>query len=342
MYDEPFADSSQIPTFLVSQLARRHVTVSLSGDGGDEIFGGYNRHTWIGPLWHKLKPIPVSLRRLGAAAVTALPPRVWDSVYRGLRPVMSPAWRQSMPGYKLHKLANIMASSTVDQMYFGLTSHWLNPQLLMRNSSEPPTLLTNGTRDHLPTAAEEMMYLDAMTYLPDDILAKVDRATMAVSLEGRIPFLDHRVAEFAWKLPLSFRIRGHQGKWIVRQLLYRYVPRELVDRPKSGFGIPLGAWLRGPLREWAEALLDEGRLRREGWFDPLLIRRAWREHLAGRRPWEYQLWDVLMFQAWLEGNARQPDSGSRHQAYGDACDHNRASDCPDKRSLETGIKTWAK
>jgi asparagine synthase (glutamine-hydrolysing) len=304
MYDEPFADSSQIPTFLVSRLARQHVTVSLSGDGGDEMFGGYNRYTWGGPLWRKLKPFPRSARRLGAAGITALSPEGWDSLFRAFRFLLPRAWRQRVPGYKLHKLASVMGSSDVHGMYYRFASHWFEPEAVVPGAREPLTLLTNGDLARLPTAAEQMMYLDSVTYLPDDILVKLDRATMAVSLEGRTPFLDHRVAEFAWRLPLTLRIREGVGKWILRQVLYQYIPRELVERPKFGFGIPLGSWLRGPLRDWAEALLDEGRLRREGFFDPQPIRRIWQQHLSGRRSWEFHLWDVLMFQAWLEENRR--------------------------------------
>lgn len=311
MYDEPFADSSQIPTFLVSRLARQHVTVSLSGDGGDEMFGGYNRYTWGGPLWRKLKPFPRSARRLGAAGITALSPEGWDSLFRAFRFLLPRAWRQRVPGYKLHKLASVMGSSDVHGMYYRFASHWFEPEAVVPGAHEPLTLLTNGDLARLPTAAEQMMYLDSVTYLPDDILVKLDRATMAVSLEGRTPFLDHRVAEFAWRLPLTLRIREGVGKWILRQVLYQYIPRELVERPKFGFGIPLGSWLRGPLRDWAEALLDEGRLRREGFFDPQPIRRIWQQHLSGRRSWEFHLWDVLMFQAWLEENRRSPAFDNR-------------------------------
>jgi asparagine synthase (glutamine-hydrolysing) len=302
IYDEPFADSSQIPTFLVSQLARQQVTVSLSGDGGDEIFGGYNRHTWGDPLWRRLKPYPAALRRLGATALTALSPDAWNSLFATLDPILPRKMRQRVPGYKLHKLASVMGSRDASAMYYQLASHWSTPEEAIPGSREPLTLITSGAGPHFATLAEQMMYLDTVTYLPDDILVKVDRATMAVSLEGRIPLLDPRVAEFAWRLPLSMRVRGQEGKWIFRQVLYRYVPRELVERPKTGFGIPLDSWLRGPLRGWAEELLDEARLRREGLFDPRPIRRLWQQHLSGRRNWEYQLWDVLMFQAWLEAN----------------------------------------
>jgi len=304
MYDEPFADSSQIPTFLVSRLASQHVTVSMSGDGGDEIFGGYNRHTWGDPLWRKLEPFPLALRKLGAASIMALSPKAWDSLFWTFNPVLPRSWRQRVPGYKLHKLASAMESPDAYGMYRRFASHWLAPQELLPGSVVPPTLLTNGHAAHFPSVTEQMMYLDSVTYLPDDILVKLDRASMAVGLECRVPILDHRVVEFAWRLPLSMKVRGQEGKWILRQILYRYVPRELVERPKFGFGIPLDQWLRGPLREWAEELLDEGRLRREAFFNPQPIRRAWKEHLSGKRCWGFHLWDVLMFQAWLEESRR--------------------------------------
>lgn len=307
MYDEPFADSSQIPTFLVSRIAREHVTVSLSGDGGDEIFGGYNRHTWGGPLWRKLQPIPLVLRKLGAASITAVAPGSWDALFRAGKPVLPRSWRQRVPGYKLHKLASVMDSSDAEDMYRRFASHWSSKDELLPGIHPPASLLNLGRVSRLSDATEQMMYLDAVTYLPDDILVKLDRATMAVSLEGRVPILDHRVAEFAWRIPLSMKVRGTEGKWILRQVLYRYVPRELVERPKFGFGVPLDAWLRGPLRDWAEALLEERRLREEGFFNPEPIRRVWREHLEGRRQREFHLWDVLMFQSWLEHNRRPVD-----------------------------------
>jgi asparagine synthase (glutamine-hydrolysing) len=303
MYDEPFADSSQIPTFLVSQLARNYVTVSISGDGGDEIFGGYNRHTWGGLLWKAIEPFPLPVRKLGAASLTALSPETWDGLFAMFQFILPKSWRQRVPGYKLHKLASVMGSADADELHDRFASHWASPQEVLHSTALPPSL--NGENNHSPllqSATEQMMYRDAVTYLPDDILVKVDRATMAVSLEGRIPLLDHRVAEFAWRLPLPMKVRGKEGKWILRQVLYRYVPRKLVDRPKFGFGIPLDSWLRGPLRDWAETLLDERRLQSEGFFDPLPIRSAWQQHLSGKRRWEFHLWDVLMFQAWLEHN----------------------------------------
>jgi len=310
IYDEPFGDSSQIPTFLVARLARQHVIVSLSGDGGDEVFGGYNRHTWVGPLWRKLEPIPLPLRRLGAAGILCLSAEAWDWLFRASSTILPREWRQRVPGYKLHKLASVMGSSDAYQVYYRLTSHWVAPETIVSGGREPTTELTKGSGLLFPSATEQMMYLDSVTYLPDDILVKLDRATMAVSLEGRVPLLDHRVAEFAWRLPLRLRVRGRQGKWILRQVLYRYVPRELVERPKFGFGIPLDSWLRGPLRDWAEALLDEGRLRREGLLNPEPIRCSWQEHLSGRRSWQYHLWDVLMFQAWLDEHNRGLESGA--------------------------------
>jgi asparagine synthase (glutamine-hydrolysing) len=300
IYDEPFADCSQIPTFLVSQLAREQVTVSLSGDGGDELFGGYNRHAWGDVLSRRLHLLPLSLRKLGAASVRRVPPGTWDFLFQACKPATPVRWQLRMPGYKIHKLASIVESPDVHNIYEKLVSHWSDPEKIVPGASEPETCLSGVGHQHLPSVAEEMMYLDTLTYLPDDILVKLDRATMAVSLEGRVPLLDHRVAEFAWRLPLSMRIRQRQGKWILRQVLYRYVPHEMVDRPKSGFGIPLAIWLRGPLRDWAGSLLDERRLRQEGYFNAAPILKAWQEHLSGRVNWEYHLWSVLMFQAWLD------------------------------------------
>lgn len=297
LYCEPFADSSQIPTFLVSQLARRHVTVSLSGDAGDELFAGYNRYQMTDRLWRRLDRIPRRVRSLLARAITSISPAGWDRLAR----FIPGASGYRVLGDKLHKGAGVLASDSVDDLYLGLVSHQSSPEAWVIDGHEPASKLT-GLRPALEglSPVERMMALDAISYLPDDILVKVDRAAMGVSLESRVPFLDHRVVEFAWTLPLQYKLRDGQTKWPLRQLLYRYVPRELIERPKMGFGIPLDAWLRGPLREWAEALLDEGRLRREGYFNPLPIREQWLEHLSGRRNWSHHLWDVLVFQAWLE------------------------------------------
>ena len=297
LYCEPFADSSQIPTFLVSQLAKQHVTVSLSGDAGDELFCGYNRYQITSKLWHRLGRVPAPLRALVAKGITTLSPTEWDSL-AGIIPGAGP---YATLGDKLHKGAGVLASSTLDELYQGMVSHQRNPSDWVIGGQEPPTHLT-GLRPKLTGlgAVERMMALDAISYLPDDILVKVDRAGMGVSLESRVPFLDHRVVEFAWSLPLSYKLREGQTKWPLRQVLYRHVPQELVDRPKMGFGVPLDDWLRGPLREWVEELLNEARLAREGYFNPAPIRQIWAEHLSGRRNWMAQLWNVLMFQTWLE------------------------------------------
>ena len=297
LYCEPFADSSQIPTFLVSRLAKQHVTVSLSGDAGDELFCGYSRYQITEKLWHKFARVPAPLRALVAKGITTLSPTAWDS----LAGIIPGARRYAALGDKVHKGAGVFASATVDELYLGMVSHQRNPAGWVIGGQEPSTHLT-GLRPELTGlgAVERMMALDTISYLPDDILVKVDRAGMGVSLESRVPFLDHRIVEFAWSLPLTYKLRDEKTKWPLRQVLYRHVPRELIDRPKMGFGVPLHDWLRGPLRDWAEELLDEARLAREGYFHPAPIRQIWAEHLSGRRNWMAQLWNVLMFQAWLE------------------------------------------
>ncbi len=301
LYDEPFADQSQIPTFLVSQLAKEHVTVSLSGDGGDELFGGYTRHHWAAHMWRKVGSIPRPLRAVLAAAMQTLPPWLWDSMFMRLGGLLPRSMRQRNPGDKLHKLSEMVCAYGKEDVYLSLVSDWKNPGSLVKDGKEPLSLITNDSCSvNLGSFENSMMYLDAVTYLPDDILAKVDRASMGVSLECRVPMLDHRVVEFAWRLPLEMKIRKGQGKWLLRQMLYRHVPSELVERPKAGFGLPLGDWLRGSLREWAEDLLAEDRLMREGFFHPEPIRKAWAEHISGRYNRAYLLWDVLMFQSWLE------------------------------------------
>jgi len=299
LYDEPFADSSEIPTALLSSLARTHVTVALSGDGGDELFGGYNRYTWAERFWKRIEPVPQPVRRLAARTLGALPPGGVDEVFRRAGPLVPKALRVRMPGMKIQKAARVLPAADLHETYTLLSSHFDDPAALVLGATEPRTLLTSP--ESWPAGAsgtDLMIYLDTMTYLPDDILTKVDRATMGVSLEGRVPFLDPDVADFAWHLPLDLKIRDGVGKWLPRQLLYRYVPRSIVDRPKMGFGIPLGKWLRGPLKDWASDLLSPGRITQEGFLSPDDVSRLWQEHISGRADREYELWDVLMFQAW--------------------------------------------
>jgi asparagine synthase (glutamine-hydrolysing) len=307
MYDEPFADSSQIPTHLVCRAARQHVTVALSGDAGDELFGGYNRYFWGPTVWNRVAWMPYRLRAALSGAISAVPTRSWDSAGRVFN-----AWHHGSNGVqrlgdKAHKLATRLGQvRSTDDLYLSLVSEWQLPGSILAPEStgpvtEPASLLADPLpKGGLPREQLRMMYWDSITYLPDDILCKVDRAAMAISLETRVPFLDHRVAELAWRLPLSMKIRGTEGKWALRQVLYKYVPRELIERPKAGFGIPVGEWLRGPLREWAESLLAEDRIRREGYLQAAPIRKVWAEHLSGGRDWTHRIWSVLMFQAWLQ------------------------------------------
>lgn len=306
MYDEPFADSSQIPTRLVCKAARQHVTVALSGDAGDELFGGYNRYFWGPRIWNKLALLPAPLRQALGAAISAVPVAGWDALGRPVNALLPGDKGIVRAGDKAHKLAaRLRGVRNMDDLYLSLVSEWQDPAQVVRAEGsglvvEPASLLD----DPVPAQGAEksqlrMMYRDCLTYLPDDILCKVDRAAMAVSLETRVPFLDHRVAEVAWQLPLDMKIRGGQGKWALRQVLYRHVPRKLIERPKAGFGIPVGQWLRGPLRPWAESLLDEKRLQSEGYFFPAPIRQKWAEHVSGQRDHTASLWAVLMFQAWL-------------------------------------------
>lgn len=300
-YDEPFADSSQIPTFLVAQLARQQVTVSLSGDGGDELFGGYQRYFLADRLWRGVGWLPAPLRAALAGGIRALPPEGWNALWRVGAWLLPRQYRYANAGDKLHKLAEILAAPSPQAIYRRLVSHWKEPTALVLGATEPPTALTDPAQwAQLDDFCQRMMQLDTVSYLPDDILVKVDRAAMGVSLETRVPLLDHRVLEFAWRLPLALKVRGNEGKWLLRQVLYRHVPRELVERPKMGFGIPLEHWLRGPLREWAEDLLSETRLRQAGYLDPAPVRRMWAEHLSGQRNWQHYLWDVLMWEAWRE------------------------------------------
>jgi len=300
IYDEPFADSSEIPTYLVARLARSHVTVSLSGDGGDEVFGGYARYQAARALWGRLSAIPRPLRRTVAAAVCAVPPGWWDHM---LGAVLPPGiWgRHGISGDRIHRHAQMLGSRSAGPLYREFVTHWSDPAAAVLGGREPaPRPGEEIPWEAFAEVERAMMLQDSVRYLPDDILVKVDRATMAVSLESRAPFLDHEVFEFAWRLERRHRLHGKVGKPILRRLLRRYVPAALFDRPKMGFGVPLATWLRGPLREWAEGLLDPARLRGTGLLDPQVIGARWREHLAGTRNWQYPLWNVLMFEAWRE------------------------------------------
>ena len=298
LYDEPLSDSSQIPTFLVSQLAKQYVTVSLSGDAGDELFCGYNHYVMTANIWHKIALLPLLLRRLLAKGITSMSPNRWNSLASFFP--LSNSMRSINIGDKLHKGANALISQNSNELYEHFITHWFNSASVVIDGLSLPTLVDELSNLKGLSDIERMMAMDSMTYLPDDILVKVDRAAMAVSLETRVPFLDHRVFEFAWRLPLSMKLRGGQSKWALRQVLYRHVPKALIERPKMGFGVPIDHWLRHDLRDWAEALLDETRLQNEGFFHPEPIRQKWGEHLSGERNWQYHLWDVLMFQAWLE------------------------------------------
>jgi len=301
MFCEPFSDSSQIPTFLVSQMAKQHVTVALSGDGGDEIFGGYNRYIAAQKIWKPAQNAPLFVRKALAGGLNMVPPARWDQLFDILKPVLPRSLQLSIPGEKARKLSAVLSTTNGKEYYCQLISCWSDPNNVVLGGVEPITKVTDY--DNWPSTdclEHSMMAMDLQTYLADDILCKVDRAAMANSLEVRVPMLDHRVVELAWKMPLEFKIRDGKGKWLLRQILYKHVPKELVERPKAGFGIPLDSWLRGTLKEWAEELLNESRLIQEGFFNPEPIRTMWIEHLSGKKNWQYHLWNILMFQAWLE------------------------------------------
>lgn len=301
MYSEPFADSSQLPTHMVMKIARQHVTVALSGDGGDEIFGGYNRYFLAPKVWRSVGWMPRLARRGLGFALASISKEHFDRLGGRLHPRA----RIALLGDKMHKIGRRLREvESIDDLYLSLTREWTNAERVVRGGVRRNTLLDDRSRwPRLGDPVARMMALDGLTYLPDDILVKVDRAAMAVSLETRAPFLDHRVAEFAWSLPMHLKIHEGQGKWPLRRLLERHVPLSLFERPKMGFGISLDSWLRGPLRGWAESLLDESRLRREGYFEPEVIRMVWKEHVEGRTSAGFRLWSVLMFQAWLEATS---------------------------------------
>jgi len=297
IYCEPFADSSQIPTYLVAKLARQKVTVSLSGDAGDELFAGYNRYALAERIWKSIRWLPLPMRRLAAQIIKTLPVHALNSIGRRLPGV------PNQFGDKLHKVADIIPLDHL-AIYDSLISHWKQSEAV----SKVATGNSPFTQSILPSRktssfTEQIMFLDTLSYLPDDILVKVDRASMANSLESRVPLLDHRVVEFAWSLPLSQKLKGGVTKWPLRQVLYRHVPKNLIERPKQGFGIPLDQWLRGPLKDWAESFLEPAKLESSGLINSGFVQDKWREHISGGRNWQYGLWNILMFQSWFEENS---------------------------------------
>lgn len=297
-YDEPFADSSQIPTALVCELTKKHATVVLSGDGGDELFAGYNRYTLGLDMWNKASIAPYPIRKMMARAMLSQPTARLDALGR----ILPSRWRRPQLGNKLHKFANAILLDDPDSMYRRMLSHWHEPDEIVIGAHEPKGILWDeSVARTIPDFLDRMQFLDTVTYLPDDILTKVDRASMSVALEARVPLLDHRVVEMAWRLPHRMKLRDGQSKWALHQVLYKRVPRQLIERPKMGFGVPFDQWLRGPLRDWAENLLAEKRLEGQGLFAVQPIRERWRAHLEGAN-WGYPLWNVLMAQAWIEAN----------------------------------------
>lgn len=296
IYDEPFADSSQLPSIIVSELTKQQVTVALTGDGGDEVFAGYNRYTLGLRLAKQISRLPKSARRMASVLASAAP----EALLNSLGALAPAGYRRPQAGTKIRELARMAAGDDANAFYRSLVTHWPEPNALVRGGREYLGALWDlSLVDDLPDDLDRMQVMDMLTYLPDDILVKMDRASMSVGLEVRVPLLDHRLVELAWRLPQDAKIRDGQSKWVLREILAKRVPRQMFERPKMGFGIPIDAWLRGPLRTWAEDLLSQSRLLDQGLLDPRPIRARWNAHLRGEN-WAYPLWDVLMLQAWIE------------------------------------------
>ena len=302
LYDEPFADVSQIPTFLVSTLASKDVTVCLSGDGGDELFGGYNRHINGSSLWRKVNRIPHNIRNVASQTIKKVPQKTWESAFRTTKRMIPKAYQYNMVGEKMHKIGHLLSAESGDQIYNLLLSKWHESERILADTTHLNTAISNTCPSEIRNLEQRMMFMDTAMYLPDDILVKIDRAAMGASLETRVPMLDHRLIEFAWTLPIEMNIRGSQGKRLLRKLLYRHVPAPLIERPKAGFSVPIDDWLRGPLRDWAEDLLDHKKISSEGYFCPEVLRRKWDQHTSGKYNWGQQLWSITTFQAWLQAH----------------------------------------
>lgn len=302
IYDEPFADISQIPTYIVSKLARSKVTVALSGDGGDELFGGYNRYLFADQFWRKLSGYPAPLRKITAAAMKYPSERSWDNLFERLKFLIPSSLQMAHPGQKMHKLSAILPTESLRHMHSRLISKWVNPELILNSDWHSQTELFNETlteTDNLSPAIQQSLW-DSKTYMVDDILTKVDRASMSVALEARVPLLDHNLVELAWRLPENMKIRDGSGKWILKQLLHKYVPQSLFDRPKMGFAVPVDRWLRGSLSEWADDHFEKNKLQQQGYLDTTHLRNTWDLHLMGKTESGAELWTALIFQQWLE------------------------------------------
>ncbi len=302
IYKEPFADSSQIPTFLVCKLARSKVTVSLSGDGGDELFGGYKRYFWLQQDWQKITQLSLGSRQFLVKLLKVCPAIVFEKVFSLTKKILPKKFQKVDLATKIAHLSRRLSYQSGEQLYLELISQWEQPEQIVLNTTEPKTLIHQSATVAMEALLQQVMYLDAVTYLPDDILVKVDRASMAVSLEARVPLLDHRVVEFAAALPLPYKMQQNTGKRVLREVLYDYIPRDLMDRPKMGFGVPIDYWLRADLREWAEDLLNPVTLKQQGYFNPDAILTKWQQHLSGKQDWHYDLWNILMFQSWLQAS----------------------------------------